>query len=136
VREWQQFLSQEPPADIGAGRGGRPRTVLPEQQEATARQLARLPVAKLRQHLFDGAAEVRATAARASALKGDNSLTLDLIFLLGDQESVVAQQARAALHSLTGRDDGPDPISSRSEQRESVANWLAWWKASSSQVRR
>jgi HEAT repeat protein len=127
VREWKQFLPQ---AAIGGGRGASPWTFLPEQQEALARELAWLPAARLRQRLFDGAADVRAAAARAAALKGDSSLTLDLIFLLGDQENLVAQQARAALYSLTGRDDGPEPGSSQVERRQTVASWLEWWRAS------
>jgi HEAT repeat protein len=129
VREWKQFL---PPAatDPGTGRGGRPWTFLPEQQEAMARQLAWLPVAELRKRLFDGAAETRAAAARALALKGDSTLTLDLIFLLGDQESFVAQQARAALYALTGRDDGPNPGYSQVERLQAVAAWLEWWRTS------
>jgi hypothetical protein len=129
VREWKQFLPIAE-TDIGAGRDARPWSFLPEQQEAMARQLAWLPVARLRKRLFDGAAEIRAAAARASALKGDSTLTLDLIFLLGDQEIFVAQQARAALYALTGRDDGPDPGSSRVERRQTVASWLEWWRAS------
>jgi hypothetical protein len=93
-----------------------------------ASQLARLPVARLRERLFDAAADVRAAAARAAALKRDSALTLELIFLLGDKDPLVAQQARAALYALSGRDDGPDPSSSRVEQSESVADWLAWWR--------
>jgi HEAT repeat protein len=126
VREWRQFLPQEP--TLAAGPGPRPWTSLPQQQGEMASQLARLPVARLRERLFDAAAEVRAAAARASALKRDSALTLELIFLLGDKDALVAQQARAALYALTGRDDGPDPSSSRVEQRESVAEWLAWWR--------
>jgi hypothetical protein len=136
AHEWRQFLSREATADGGARRGLEPWTLLPEQQEEMARQLARLSATKLRERLFDGTAEVRAAAARAAALKGERSLTLELIFLLGDRETVVAQQARAALYALTGRDDGPDPGSGRVEQRESVADWLAWWRASSLQAKR
>jgi HEAT repeat protein len=136
AREWRQFLSREATSDSGARQGLQPWTLLPEQQDAMARQLARLSASKLRERLFDAAPEVRAAAARAAALKGDRSLTLELIFLLGDRETVVAQQARAALYSLTGRDDGPDPGSGRVEQRESVADWLAWWRASSLQAKR
>jgi HEAT repeat protein len=136
AREWKQFLSAEAPADTAAGRGAHPWPVLSEKREATASQLAALSAGKLRERLYDDAAEVRANAARAAALKGERSLTLDLIFLLDDQDSSVVQQARAALHALTGRDSGPDPEADRSEQRRSVADWLDWWKTTSARAKK
>ncbi len=104
-------------------------------RESVARQLAVLPIAKLRKRLFDDSPEVRLAAARASALKGDRALAVALIFLLGDAEAGVSQQARAALYSLTGRDAGPDPGADAANRRRSVAIWLSWLRAEAPQFK-
>jgi hypothetical protein len=134
VREWKQFLFAEGPVDTAAHRADRPLRVLAEMREATAARLVAMSVPRLRERLNDDSPDTRAVAARACGLKGDRSLTLDLIFLLDDPDLAVVHEARKALKALTGRDSGPSEVSDRAERRRVTAEWLDWWRTSASRV--
>jgi HEAT repeat protein len=134
VREWKQFLLAEGPADAAARRTDRPSRVAAEMREATTARLVAMSASRLRERLNDDSPDTRAVAARACGLKGDRSLTLDLIFLLDDPDLAVVQEARKALKALTGRDSGPSEVSDRAERRRVTAEWLDWWRTSASRV--
>lgn len=69
---------------------------------------------------------IRKTAAQQAGKQ--RSLVPALIDLLSDNETSVAQTARASLMQLSGLDHGPSPTSSIGEREASVTRWREWWE--------
>jgi HEAT repeat protein len=89
-------------------------------------RLARLPADELRAHLEDEDGELRLAAARAFARKVDAEMAPDLIGLLTDADSNIAEAAHQALRRLTGEDFGPPAGAAEPERAAAAAKWDAW----------
>lgn len=91
------------------------------------KHLARQPAAKLKNLLRDERAEVRAAAA---GIAGDKKLRYipQLIELLADADSRVAQAARQALVRLTDQDFGPADTADAAARAAAASRWRAWWQ--------
>jgi hypothetical protein len=97
-------------------------------RDALSERLARMTASTLREKMQDSTAEIRRSAALASAMKAEKQLVPDLIGLLEDDEPAVARAAHAALKHLSGKDLGPSADASPEERTEAVTAWKAWWK--------
>ena len=84
-------------------------------RDALVERLHREKPADLRAYLKDTDAELRMAAAWACALAAGKEYVPDLIPLLGDKTTMVADKAHEALKTLTGQDLGRD-----------AAKWNAW----------
>jgi hypothetical protein len=74
-------------------------------RDTLVKRLGTLSAESLRRKLSDASAEVRAAAALACGLKGEERLMPDLIALLDrDREARVIEASRLALKRLTGKD--------------------------------
>jgi len=94
-------------------------------QLALQKWIAKQPVRQLADLLKHTNGNVRRTAARQAGKQ--RSLAPALIELLADNDSAVAQTARASLTQLAGGlDFGPSPGASIGEREESVARWREW----------
>jgi hypothetical protein len=98
-------------------------------RDALANRLTRMTAGTLRDKLQDDDREVRSAAALACGMKQDQALVPDLIDAIKDSDSRVAQAARIALESLTGKKGlGPAPTATRSERAAAAKKWRDWWR--------
>jgi len=98
-------------------------------RDALAERLTRMTAATLRDRLQDPDREMRSAAALACGMKEDKTFVPDLINLLTDPDGRVAQAARVALESLTGKKGfGPRMGASPDQRAEAAAKWRAWWR--------
>jgi hypothetical protein len=95
-------------------------------RDALVERMTRMTAQTLRDKFAQEDVEVRRAAALACASKGDTDMIPDLIDLLGDSETTVAQAARASLKKLAGKDFGPGPDALPGEQARAVTAWNEW----------
>lgn len=90
------------------------------------KHLIRQTPANLKKLLLDERAEVRAAAA---GIVGDKKLPYagQLIDLVADADSRVAQAARQALVRITGQDFGPDDTADAAARSAAAQRWRVWW---------
>jgi HEAT repeat protein len=86
------------------------------------------PVGELRNKLCDEEPEVRRAAIRACRVREEKPLVPDLIALLDDARTEVAEQVAPALRQLTGRDFGPVNGASPEQRRQAMTAWREWWE--------
>ncbi len=96
-------------------------------RQALAERLTRMTAATLRAMLRDDDAEVRRAATLACGAKKARAHIPDVLPLLEDEEPIVADAARVALKTLSGKDFGPRQDAGRAERSVAMAAWKAWW---------
>jgi HEAT repeat protein len=97
-----------------------PKLSAPVQDKARAalaERLERLTINSVRTYLTDEDTELRRAAASAAGRKGKDEIVPDLIRLLKDSDTAVADAAHEALKRLSGKSFEKD-----------VPAWEAWWK--------
>ena len=102
-----------------------------QTREALAQRLTRMTSATLNDLMRDRDRELRRAAALAVAAKGKDRLTEfapSLIRLVADDESIVAQAARATLKSLSGEDFGPEAGAGPADRGKALVAWRNWWE--------
>lgn len=95
-------------------------------REAFAIRLTRMTAATLTDYLRDPNREIRRAAALACGTKESKAHIHELIRLLADDDSLVAQGARVSLKRITGLDHGPDIGVAPKDRITSVLAWRAW----------
>jgi HEAT repeat protein len=96
-------------------------------RQTLAGRLADQDVSQLKKRFTDEDAEVRHAAVTAAGLKKDKGLIPDVLKLLEDPDAAVAQEARATLKLLTGRDFGPAANASPLDRSIAIGQWYGWW---------
>jgi HEAT repeat protein len=96
-------------------------------RQTLALRLADQEVSQLKKRFTDEDVEVRRAALAAAGLKKDKALIPDALKLLEDPELAVAQEARATLKLLTGRDFGPAANASPLDRSIAIGQWYGWW---------
>jgi len=102
-------------------------------REALAQRLTRMVVSTLNDFMKDGDRELRRSAALAAGSKPKErigELAPTLIRLIGDDEAMVVQAARASLRALSsGQDFGPETGSAPGERGKALIAWRGWWES-------
>lgn len=99
-------------------------------REALAARLTRMTPATLTGFMKDRNRELRRAAALACAAKGKDRIKEfgeDLIKLIGDDDPLVVQAARASLKELSGQDHGPDSAATAAGRGRALIAWQKWW---------
>jgi hypothetical protein len=101
-------------------------------RETLAQRLTRMKATTLNDLMKnDPDRELRRAAALAAGSKGKTKLPEyadALIKLVGDDEPIVVQAARAALKALTDKDFGPEAGSSAADRGKALIAWKTWWE--------
>ena len=80
--------------------------------------------------MAERAPELRRAAALAAGGKGRDrlaDLADALVRLTADDDTQVAQAARASLKALSGEDFGPEPGASAADRTRALTAWQNWW---------
>jgi hypothetical protein len=99
-------------------------------RDALAQRMTRMTPSTLNDCMRDRDRELRRAAALAAAAKGKERLALfaeNLIRLIADDETLVAQAARATLKTLSGKDFGPEAGVSAADRAKALIAWRNWW---------
>jgi hypothetical protein len=99
-----------------------------QARDALIERLTRMTAATLRDKFDEDDAEVRRAAALAVGRKQARELIPELVKLLMDSESAVAQAAHTALKDLSGKDFGPTANADRAARLRAQEAWSAWWQ--------
>ncbi len=104
---------------------------LAQVRDALAQRLTRMTISTLNDFMKDGDRELRRSSALAAGSKNKDriaELAPTLIRLIGDDEPMVVQAARASLRSLSGQDFGPEAGSTPGERGKAQLAWRGWWE--------
>lgn len=99
-------------------------------RDALAQRLTRMSATTLNEMMKDRDRELRRAAALATGSKGKERVgeyATGLIRLIGDDEPMVVQAARASLKALSGQDHGPAAGSDPADRAKALVAWRAWW---------
>ncbi|HVK15001.1 MAG TPA: hypothetical protein VM597_40050 [Gemmataceae bacterium] len=102
-----------------------------EARDALAQRLTRMTPATLVGLMGAKDRELRRAAALASAAKGRERMKEfadALLGLIGDNDPLVVQAARAALKQLSGADHGPDTAATAADRQRALLAWRQWWE--------
>jgi hypothetical protein len=103
------------------------KEIQPLARSLLVRQLYRSSTKVLKEKLQDERPAVRAAAVAVVTVR-KLPWGFELINMLEDRDSQVAQGVRTALVQLAGgRDFGPDVSASASERAAAVSRWREWW---------
>jgi hypothetical protein len=106
---------------------------LAQVRDALAQRMTRMKATTLNDLMKnDPDRELRRAAALAAGSKGKDKLpdyAESLIKLVGDDEPIVVQAARASLKTLSDKDFGPEAGASASDRGKALLAWKAWWEA-------
>ncbi|MSR55954.1 MAG: hypothetical protein EXS09_22175 [Gemmataceae bacterium] len=104
---------------------------LAQVRDALAQRLTRMTISTLNDFMKDGDRELRRSSALAAGSKSKDriaELAPTLVRLIGDDEPMVVQAARASLRTLSGQDFGPEAGAAPSERGKALIAWRSWWE--------
>jgi HEAT repeat protein len=101
-----------------------------QARDALAKRAGRFTPNTLNAMMAERDPELRRAAALAAGDKGRDrlaDLAESLVRLTADDDSQVAQAARASLKALSGEDFGPEPGASTADRTRALTAWQNWW---------